>query len=142
MTSEQEMSPGLTDLSDFHVLIGIRSITATAGTSEVVLETLNQAANSKGDLHGGALAALLDVAMSRAVRSANPDHWGVSTVSLTLSYLDTSARRVVCKGKVTRNGGKLAFAEGQVRDSEGRVVVTGTAIFRKIKSPRLRSSPE
>src|SRR5689334_22484727 len=100
----------LSKVSDFQRQIGVVRIEAGDGRSAVWLSA-GTGRNPKGDVHGGALAALCDVAMARAVRSANLDLWGLSTVSLTINYLEPADGDVVARGRVIKNGGSLAFAE-------------------------------
>jgi len=123
----------LCKVSDFQHQIGVHRIEAADGRSTLWLEAERGARNPKGDVHGGALAALCDVAMARAVRSLNLDLWGLSTVSLTINYLEPANGDVVAHGRVVKNGGSLAFAEVEVMGEGGAVVLRASGVFRKIR---------
>ncbi len=120
-------------VSDFARQIGVVRIEAEDGRSRVWLESRQDARNPKGDVHGGALAAVCDVAMARAVRSANVELWGLSTVSMTINYLEPVGGDVVVHGTLVKNGGTLAFAEVVVLNEDGVAALRGTGVFRKIR---------
>lgn len=123
----------LCKVSDFQRQIGVDRIEAGDGRSTLWLDSQRGARNPKGDVHGGALAALCDVAMARAVRSVNLDLWGLSTVSLTINYLEPASGNVVAHGRVVKNGGSLAFAEVEVTSESGANVLRASGVFRKIR---------
>ena len=127
------MVQDLSNVSDFQRQIGVVRIEAGEGQSVVWLDAGIGARNPKGDVHGGALAALCDVAMARAVRSANLDLWGLSTVSLTINYLEPADGDVVARGRVIKDGGSLAFAEVEVASASGAIVLRASGVFRKIR---------
>ena len=120
-------------VSDFARQIGVVRIEAEGGRSRVWLESRQDARNPKGDVHGGALAAVCDVAMARAVRSANVELWGLSTVSMTINYLEPVGGDVVAHGTLVKNGGTLAFAEVVVLNADGVAALRGSGVFRKIR---------
>jgi uncharacterized protein (TIGR00369 family) len=125
----------LTDLakvSAFHRQIGVARIEAAEGHCKVFLDSQTGARNPKGDVHGGALAALCDTAMARAVRSCNLDLWGLSTVSLTINYLEPVGGDVVAQARVVKNGRSMAFAQVDVL-ADGATAVQASGVFRKIR---------
>jgi uncharacterized protein (TIGR00369 family) len=124
---------GMSKVSDFARQIGVDRIEARDGRCSVWLDSKKGAHNPKGDVHGGALAALCDMAMARAVRSANLHLWGLSTVSLTINYLETVGGDVTAHARMTKNGGTLAFAEVEALSSDGACMLHATGVFRKIR---------
>jgi|LauGreDrversion4_2_1035121.scaffolds.fasta_scaffold32231_2 uncharacterized protein (TIGR00369 family) len=125
----------LSEISDFQRQIGIERIEAADGSCRIWLQP-DLARNAKGDIHGGALAALCDTAMARAVRSANLDIWGLSTVSMTIDYLAPAAGLVIAEASVTKNGSSLAFAKTNIISSAGTLLVQASGVFRKIREKR------
>lgn len=126
----------MSKVSDFGRQIGVDRIEAADGCCSAWLVSANGARNPKGDVHGGALAALCDMTMARAVRSANLELWGLSTVSLTINYLEPINGDVTAHARMTRNGGALAFAEVDVVSGDGARSLHATGVFRKIRQKR------
>jgi uncharacterized protein (TIGR00369 family) len=91
--------------------------------------------NTRGDLHGGVVASLLDAALSQAVLSTLDPAAGASTISLNVNYLAPAKGDVVATASVTQAGRTIAFAQGEVRDAAGTVVCSGTATFR-VSTPK------
>lgn len=95
--------------------------------------------NPSGVVHGGVTAAVLDTAMAAAVQSTLAAGVGVATVDLHVSYLrplgpDTG--RVQCEGRVIRVGRRVASAEGQINDREGRIYAHATASLLVLEAER------
>lgn len=126
----------MSKVSEFARQIGVERIEAGQGCCTVWLKSEKGARNPKGDAHGGALAALCDMALARAVRSANLDLWGLSTVSLTINYLEPVTGDVIAHARMTKNGGTLAFAEVELLSGEGARCLHATGVFRKIREKR------
>ncbi|MDB5643088.1 MAG: thioesterase superfamily protein [Hyphomicrobiales bacterium] len=133
MTQSPDDPKDFSKVSDFQRQIGVVRVEAADGRCTVWLESRTDARNPKGDVHGGALAALCDVAMARAVRSANVELWGLSTVSMTINYLEPVGGDVVAHGTLVKNGGSLAFAEVVVLNADNVPALRGTGVFRKIR---------
>jgi uncharacterized protein (TIGR00369 family) len=96
--------------------------------------------NSRDHVHGGAIAALLDAAASRAVRQANPQADGVTTINVTVHYLQPGINTLTAEGRVVSSGGTIAVAESQARTEEGDLVASATATFRIFKSRQVTRS--
>lgn len=126
----------LSEISDFQRQIGIERIEAADGRCRIWLQS-SLAHNAKGDIHGGALAALCDTAMARAVRSANIDFWGLSTVSMTIDYLEPATGTVIAEAFISKNGGSLAFAKVNIVSQTGNLLIHASGVFRKIREKRL-----
>jgi len=123
----------ITEIANFHRHLGVTKIAAAEGRSEVTLDLVDATRNYKGDAHGGVIAALMDIAMSRAVRSANPDAWGFSTISLTVNFLTPGRTSLVAHGRLVRGGATIAIAEAEINSADGIEVARASAVFRIIK---------
>lgn len=89
--------------------------------------------NSHGAVHGGATLALLDVALSRAVRLHTQPAEGISTVDLTVHFLaPASGLTLRAAGSVLRAGSRLAYAHGDVRSDDGTLVAVATGAYRML----------
>lgn len=107
--------------------LGIRIVSADAGRSELELPGNDFLSNRKGDVHGGAIASLADMAVGTATRSDLDGLFSISSVNLTVNYLRPARGSLFASGTVVRRGRRLAFAEAAIRDGEGKVVATASA---------------
>ncbi len=91
--------------------------------------------NRKGDVQGGVLASLVDIAMSEAIRSTlvDAEFRGLSTITMTVNYLDVASGDLTAQGKAERVGKTTAFASAEIRDKAGKLVATGQGAFRIIR---------
>ena len=89
-------------------------------------------ANSRGDVHGGAIAALLDCTLASAVRAPDPAGYGVATIDLTLHFLAAGSGELVATACCERRGRSISFARGEVRAADGTLVALATGSFKLI----------
>lgn len=103
--------------------LGIELIEAAEGRASARLPLAAHLCNRRGVAHGGAVASLLDTAMGAAVISAmTPEEW-CGTLQLSIQYNDPARHGpLTASGRMVRRGRRVAFAEGEVADAEGRVV--------------------
>jgi uncharacterized protein (TIGR00369 family) len=86
--------------------------------------------NPMGGVHGGYAATLLDSACGIAVHSMLKPDQGFTTLELKVSYLRGMNDRtgpVRAEGRVVNIGRRVAFAEADIRDADGRVMATATS---------------
>ena len=96
--------------------------------------------NSRGDVHGGAIATLLDCALSCAARSHDPARYGVVTVDLTVHFIAPGRGDVIGLGFCERRGRALSFVRGEVRDEAGELLALATGTFAG-RARRLTAAP-
>ncbi len=85
--------------------------------------------NPLGTVHGGYLATLLDSALGCAVHSSLKAGLAYTTLELKVSYLramTAATGPVKAEGRVIQTGRRAAFAEGEIKDAQGRVYATAT----------------
>lgn len=114
----------------FYEHLGLELDELADGRSRIRLPFQKHFGNSRGEVHGGAVAALADAAMSQAVRSTVELGAAVATISLTLNYLAPAHGELTCNGAVVRGGRSVAFAQAEVTDEDGQSVCHATAIYR------------
>jgi uncharacterized protein (TIGR00369 family) len=119
--------------SRFFETLGMHLLRAGDGEAAVELRCREALGNRKGDVHGGAIASLIDVAMSEAIRASLRDVDGLATISMTINYLDVGRGDLAGTGKATRLGRTTAFATAEIRDGAGTLVATGQGVFRIIR---------
>jgi uncharacterized protein (TIGR00369 family) len=114
----------------FYRHLGLELDALDDGRSIIRLPFRPEYGNTRGEMHGGAIAALVDAAMSQAVRSTIPMGSAVATVTMVLNYMAPSFGELTGKGSVVKRGKSLAFAEVEITDSKGAVVCRASGTFR------------
>ena len=89
-------------------------------------------ANSRGDVHGGSIATLLDCSLAAAVRSHDPAAYGVATIDLTLHFVTAAGGDLIATAHCERRGRSISFARGEVRAEDGTLVALATGSFKLI----------
>ena len=85
--------------------------------------------NPIGVVLGGTACVLLDTVAGCAVHSTLPAGVGYTSLEIKVNYLRPIHGSVdlIAHGWVTKPGRRVAFAEGDLRDAEGRVLATATS---------------
>ena len=86
--------------------------------------------NSLGVAHGGVILTLLDMALGAASRSVVAPDWAVMTVDMQAAFLSPGRGVLEARGRVTKAGRSLIFAEGEVLAQDGEMVARATGLFR------------
>ena len=89
-------------------------------------------ANSRGEVHGGSIATLLDCTLAAAARAHDPAAYGVATIDLTLHYVAAGGGDLVATARCERRGRSISFARGEVRTANGTLVALATGSFKLI----------
>ena len=87
--------------------------------------------NPIGTVHGGLVCTLLDSALGCATHTTLPAGSGYTSIEIKVNYLrpvtvTAAGGALICRGRVTKPGRRVAFAEGEVVDSQGKVVATAS----------------
>ena len=83
-----------------------------------------------GLVHGGLVCTLLDSVAGCAVHSTLPAGVGYTSLEIKVSYLRPvrhGGGELTATGRVTKPGRRAAFADGEVRDGDGRLVATASS---------------
>lgn len=123
MTIDSERDRYVHRLTAYGEHLGMEILRTEDGEAEVRMDLQSWMCNRRRVAHGGALASLLDTALGGAViASMRPEEW-CATLQLSLQFLDPArVGPLVGKGRLLRRGRRVAFAEGEVVDGDGRVV--------------------
>ena len=124
---------GWHDVPPFQNHLGIKTIEAADGRSLLRLSFKPELGNRKGDVHGGLLATLVDLAMSQAIRSLKPELAGMSTITMTVNYLDVASGSLTARGRALKVGRTIGVGEATIETDDGRIVVQATGAFRMIR---------
>jgi acyl-CoA thioesterase len=91
--------------------------------------------NSWHVTHGGVVMTLLDVVMSMAGRSLDPDARGGVTIEMKTSFMEPGGRaggRIVARGHAFHRSRTMCFCEGELWDGE-RLVAKAMGTFKYLK---------
>jgi uncharacterized protein (TIGR00369 family) len=89
--------------------------------------------NSRRAIHGGALMSLLDFTLSAAGRSVDPLGLGMATIDITVSCFEPAVTDLTIQARCLRRGSSIAFCEGEVLDTEGKLIAKASASFKVLK---------
>src|SRR6202167_3484335 len=115
--------------------LGVELISGDKGHAVVAIDLTARHLNSWFVAHGGVLMTLLDVAMAVAGRSLDPAAGGGITLEMTTSFLQpaNAGTRLIVSGNAYHRSSALAFCEGEVRDTEQRLIAKAMGTFKYLK---------
>ena len=108
---------------------GLRWERIEPGEVEAVAEPDESLYNPIGMAHGGVAATMLDSVVGCAVHTTLPAGVGYASVELKVSYLraiHAGRGEIRAVGRVVKEGSRIAFAEGEIRDAEGKLLATAS----------------
>lgn len=122
------------DFDEFplHKALGITLDEVRPGFARIVLRTSNLTLGGVGgSVHGGLLAAMVDMATLEALFPMfGPTDRPSGTADLNITYLRPAlGERVTAEATVLRKGRQLAVAEVEVFTGDGRLCAKGRAIY-------------
>jgi len=115
--------------------LGIEFIGMGQGQAEVALELLPRHMNSWQVAHGGVNMAMLDIVMSMAGRSMDPNARAGVTIEMKTSFLQPAGKtgeRLIAKGRVVHRSKTMCFCNGELWNGE-RLVAQATGTFKYLK---------
>jgi len=107
-----------------HHALGITLVEARPGYARIVMETSRLTLGGiGGSVHGGLLAAMVDIVMLEALSAGRePGDEFAGTAELNISYLRPAlSKRVFAEATVIKKGRSLAVTEVSILDEAGRV---------------------
>lgn len=119
-------------------LMNLQFVDAEPGHVVFALDPDESQYNPIGAVHGGVMCTLLDSVVGCAVHSTLPAGLGYTSVEIKVNYLRGVSRdsgTLTATGTVKKPGRRIAFAEGEVTDSQGRVVATATSTLLVFEVP-------
>lgn len=117
--------------------IGIELISWGNGEAEISLLLKERHLNSWKVAHGGVVLTMLDVVMSMAGRSLDPQARGGVTVEMKTSFMQPAGNvgnRIVAFGRVLHRSTTLVFCEGEIRNESG-FVAKALGTFKYLRYP-------
>ena len=117
----------------FNQLLGLKISQMKKDWAQMTLPWKPELERSTGNVHGGVIAALLDLAGAAAVSSnLGPDTRRVpSTLSLLINYLEPGGGEdIFSEARVVRRTQSHAFIDARVYTKSGQTLATGSMIYR------------
>ncbi len=115
---------------EFTQQIGIETRLMEGGVCELTMEIGDRHHSMAKRVHGGVLFTLLDSALGRAVLSRLPEGRGCATVEIKINYFrPVQSGRILTRGEVVNLGRRVAYAEGEITNEEGKLVARATGTF-------------
>ncbi len=111
-------------------LLGFTLVSAEPGDVQFSCTPDESVYNPIGLVHGGLVCALLDSVAGCAVQSTLPVGVGYTCVEIKVNYLravHARTGRLLARGWLTKPGRRIAFAEADVRDGDGKVMATANS---------------
>jgi len=130
MTIQTQPAPQWRSTVPLYIHLGFHLDSLDDGCSQLSLAFQPQLGNSRGDVHGGTVATIVDAAMSQAVRSLVDAAMGVATMTMNLNYLAPARGKITCKGKVIKRGRSIMYTEAEVYGEDDVLACRATATYR------------
>ncbi|WP_420475022.1 PaaI family thioesterase [Noviherbaspirillum sp. ST9] len=115
--------------------LGVEFLGMGNGEAQVALNLEHRHMNSWMVTHGGITMTLLDVVMSMAGRSLDPDARGGVTIEMKTSFLQPGGHaggRIIAKGKAYHRSMTMCFCEGEVWNGD-KLVAKAMGTFKYLK---------
>lgn len=115
--------------------LGVEFLGMNAGRAQIALNLDLRHMNSWQVTHGGVVMTLLDVAMSLAGRSLDPQSRAGVTVEMKTSFLQpagTPGARIVATGHAFHRSTTMCFCEAELHDGE-RLLAKAMGTFKYLK---------
>ena len=115
--------------------MGVEFLGMENGRAQVALDLQPEHMNSWQVTHGGVTMTLLDVVMSLAGRSLDPDSRAGVTVEMKTSFLQPAGKpgsRLIASGFAFHRSTTMCFCEGEVRNGD-KLVAKAMGTFKYLK---------
>ena len=134
LSQSSKAQPFPTEIPFLHDL-GVEFLGMADGRAEIALTLQPRHMNSWHVTHGGVVMTLLDVVMSMAGRSLDPDARGGVTIEMKTSFMEPGGRaggRIVARGHAFHRSRTMCFCDGELWDGE-RLVAKAMGTFKYLK---------
>jgi acyl-CoA thioesterase len=124
--------------------LGAEFISGEDGRSVLALNLAPWHLNSWSVAHGGVIMSLLDVAMAVAGRSLDAEAGGGVTVEMKTSFLQPAkaGSRLIVSAHAFHRSGTMSFCDGEVRDTDDRLIAKAMGTFKYRKKAAGSADPE
>jgi acyl-CoA thioesterase len=124
------MSDEIDDASEFAADMGIEFLGDVEGATTLALDLQEKHMSRASRAHGGVLFTLLDSALGRSIVNALPEGRGCATVEIKINYFrPVQSGRIIARGWMRELTKSLGYAEGDIRNEEGKVLARASGTF-------------
>ncbi|HEY2388501.1 MAG TPA: PaaI family thioesterase [Candidatus Binatia bacterium] len=119
------------DIGDpFTQSLGVEYLVDGGGLRRLALTLTPLHMSRANRVHGGVLFTLLDTALGGAVVNGLPAGRGCATLELKINYFRPIQHgRIVAEGRLVNLSRNTAYAEGEVRNEEGKILAKASGTF-------------
>ncbi|MBT9173716.1 MAG: putative esterase [Syntrophomonadaceae bacterium] len=111
-------------------LLGMKIERAAAGSARLFMLCGNKLLQLFGQMHGGALASLIDSSVAVALSLTLSPEERATTVELKVNYLEpVRAGKIYAESKIVKRGKSIIVGTTEVTDQDGRLVAIGTVTY-------------
>lgn len=115
--------------------LGIKLLDISDGTAVLELPFKPEFCNSLGNIQGGFVTALADVAGGLAIHTVPPPKYAAPTISLEIHFLKPARSTIKAEGRVIRCGSSIGTSSIEVFDISGSLIAVSLASYRIFHSP-------
>jgi len=115
--------------------LGVEFLGMGDGEARIALNLEERHMNSWMVTHGGVIMTLLDVVMSMAGRSLDPDARGGVTIEMKTSFMQPGGHaggRLIAKGKAFHRSTTICFCDGELWNGD-KLVAKAMGTFKYLK---------
>lgn len=120
------------DANPYHQTLGITVVEQRPGYGKIVLrKDENTPSGIGGSVHGGVLAAMVDIVMLVAIfAEMREGEEPAGTAELSITYLRQShGENIFAEANVIKRGRQLSLVEVDITDEEGRLCARGKTLY-------------
>ena len=120
------------DAKPYHQMLGVKLVEQRPGYGKIVLrKDENTPSGIGGSVHGGVLAAMVDIVMLVAIFAEMRDgEQPAGTAELSITYLRQShGEHIYAEANVVKRGRQLSLVEVDILDDEGRLCARGRTLY-------------
>jgi 1,4-dihydroxy-2-naphthoyl-CoA hydrolase len=120
------------DNQRYHRMLGVTVLERRPGYGKIVLKRdENTPTGIGGSVHGGVLAAMVDIVMLVAIfAEMREGEQPAGTAELGITYLrQTHGEHIYAEANVVKRGRQLSLVEVDITDEEGRLCARGRTLY-------------
>ncbi len=122
------------DTAPFEKLLGMRICHAEGGQAELRMPFVVNLCQGGGLMHGGAIAALADTAVTMAIKSFLPEGIKFVTASLSLRYLAPMTEgELVARATITGPEGRTLWGKTALSTADGVAIAEFECVFKILR---------
>jgi len=132
MTDEFQAYKEQFDNQRYHRMLGVTVLERRPGYGKIVLRRdENTPTGIGGSVHGGVLAAMVDIVMLVAIfAEMREGEQPAGTAELGITYLrQTHGEHIYAEANVVKRGRQLSLVEVDITDDEGRLCARGRTLY-------------